>query len=87
MSATPGPWYAQVDDLIGGWMIATVDKPASQISNRREDGEMVVGEYLREEDARLIAKLRNWQAEYAWMGTDDEVERGDLQRAIRELAS
>jgi hypothetical protein len=46
-----------------------------------------VGEYLREEDARLIAKLRNWQAEYAWMGTDDEVERGDLQRAIRELAS
>ena len=48
---TPGPWYANVDDLVGGWQVASVDKPASQLS--RED--RVVGLFFSEADARMVA--------------------------------
>ncbi len=29
--------------------------------------------------------VRQWKEEYGWMGDDQDVERGDLQRAIRRL--
>lgn len=50
-------WFAQVDDLIGGWMVCNRDVPASQIG--REDGDRVIGEFMSEEDARRVARLLN----------------------------
>ena len=59
--ATPAPWFVHPDDLIGGWAVMSVDKPPSQCDPRA--GEIEVCNYLREADARLIVKLRNWFAE------------------------
>ena len=36
--ATPGPWFKCVNDLIGGWCVANVDLPASEIDTRGTDG-------------------------------------------------
>lgn len=50
-AATPGPWYAHADDLIGGWCVRTVETPPSE-------GPGEVASFIREEDARLIAHAR-----------------------------
>lgn len=56
--ATPGPWYAVENDLIGGWMVATADLPASEL---RFDG-YGIAEYASREDAEFICALRNaWE--------------------------
>lgn len=47
-AATPGPWFAQPNDLIGGWCVRTVDAPPSE-------GAGEVADFIREEDARFIA--------------------------------
>lgn len=54
--ATPGPWYAVVNDLIGGWAVATVDKPCS--AHNHEAGEGEVADFVHEADARFIAAVR-----------------------------
>lgn len=46
--ATPQPWYLQRNDLIGGWCVKTVDAPPSEVPGE-------VADFVREEDARLIA--------------------------------
>ena len=50
-AATPGPWFAHADDLIGGWCVRTVDTPPSE-------GPGEVASFIHEEDARLIAHAR-----------------------------
>ena len=51
-------WYAVPDDMVGGWAIATLDKPTSQIE--KFDGESVpVDLVLTEGIARHIAGLHN----------------------------
>lgn len=50
--APKGPWFNVVNDLIGGRMVATVDKPASEI-RLPDDG--VVGELMTNEAAAFIA--------------------------------
>lgn len=50
-------WYAVVNDLIGGWCIATADKPLSQ--HRPDDGVTFVGDFLSEEIARHVVELHN----------------------------
>ncbi|KIA63025.1 hypothetical protein [Nocardia vulneris] len=52
---TPGLWYSCLNDMIGGRCIQTADVPASQA----EPGAAVVDMVLRDEDARLIARMRN----------------------------
>jgi len=36
-AATPGPWYAVVNDLIGGKSVSTVDRPMSETNPREWD--------------------------------------------------
>ena len=50
---TPGPWYSNVNDLVGGWIVATVDLPASEV-NCEQDRE-VADLISNEANARLIA--------------------------------
>jgi len=52
------PWFAVPNDEIGGWAIATVDQPTSQI---RPDGDEVVVFALfgEEQAARHIVALHN----------------------------
>lgn len=55
-------WYAQPDDLIGGWCLMSVDKPPSRCSYR----EWQVSSFLDEVTARHVAELHNgWLAERA----------------------
>jgi hypothetical protein len=52
--STPAKWFAVENDLIGGWMIATADKPASE-----QRGEYAVADFLTREDAEFLCVLRN----------------------------
>ena len=51
-------WYAVADDLVGGWGLATVDKPTSQIDTY-VTGERIVGCFMDEDTARHLAHLHN----------------------------
>jgi hypothetical protein len=58
-------WYAQVNDLVGGWIVANKDLPLAEIDTRPEEygGTMpdayVIAECMCEPDARRIALLLN----------------------------
>jgi hypothetical protein len=52
--STPAKWFAVQNDLVGGWMIATADKPASE-----HRGEYAVADFLTREDAEFLCALRN----------------------------
>ncbi len=53
------PWYAVVNDLIGGWSVATRDVPCSELRiNQGKDFEL--GCFLDEAIARDIAELHNY---------------------------
>lgn len=50
-------WYAQPNDLIGGWAIMTGPQPPSAVT--RENNLIEVGDFLSESLARHIADLHN----------------------------
>lgn len=52
-AATPGPWHVCVNDLIGGYMVANVDKPAH--AQHPDSGDRAVAEMCTRADARLVA--------------------------------
>jgi len=52
--ATPARWFAVQNDLVGGWMIATADKPVSELRGERE-----IADFLTREDAEFLCELRN----------------------------
>lgn len=54
--ATPGPIYAVVNDLVGGWCLSTVDAPLSAIG---PDNRAIVGDFFTEAEARSYAAMRN----------------------------
>lgn len=57
-------WYAVVDDLIGGWNVATVDKTAAEIhpgTKEAPSGEYTVACFMDEDTARHVADLHNAQ--------------------------
>lgn len=54
--ATPGPWWPVMNDLIGGWQVATIDLPASEIDYRENAS---LADFANEKDAALIAEMRN----------------------------
>lgn len=51
-------WYPIVNDLVGGWSIATADVPLREIDTRNRDV-AVVGDFLTEGIARHIVALHN----------------------------
>jgi hypothetical protein len=53
------PWYAIIDDLIGGWAVATIDLPTSQIERRLSEEFVVIDLCLDEDVARHVAELHN----------------------------
>ena len=53
-AATQGPWYANLNDLIGGWVVANADKRSSALDAKR--GEHEVADFMDEVNARLVAK-------------------------------
>jgi hypothetical protein len=58
-------WYATEDDLIGGTLIATVDKPASQIDPYA--GEFEVATFVAQGLAEHLIDLHNdWLDAYVW---------------------
>ena len=54
----PGPWYPVVNDLVGGWSVATVGKPCSEHSRDPADGEVVVADMLDRATAHALARLQ-----------------------------
>lgn len=59
-AATEGPWFFNVNDTIGGWLVGNRDKPASQYDNRSESvtGDREVADFLDGNDAEFIAAAR-----------------------------
>ena len=51
-AATPGPWFAKANDLIGGWCVGTCDEPPSECA---DFGSSNVADFVGEEVARYIA--------------------------------
>lgn len=50
--ATPGPCYAQPNELVGGWCVTDVDAPPSS-------GARDLADFTTEADARLLVAMRN----------------------------
>lgn len=50
-------WYVCENDMVGGFMINTIDKPASQIDPGKN--EFMVAEFMDEEVAKHVAELHN----------------------------
>jgi hypothetical protein len=51
------PWYATINDLIGGWSVSNVDKPASLRDHR--EGDVAVADFMEKRCARHIVSLHN----------------------------
>lgn len=56
-------WYAVVNDLVGGWCVATVDMPLSEFGS--SSTATFVGDFLTEGIARHVADLHNASLEVA----------------------
>lgn len=54
-AATPGPWFANIEDTIGGFQVANRDCPASELDTRPGSPDRCVAIFLRKPDADLIA--------------------------------
>ena len=88
-----GPVYAVINDLVGGWMVATVDKPAHAIDTRKGSSEYVIADFLSEAEARFLAALRNAApdliavavAAQKYSLTFAGVVKADLDRALAPL--
>lgn len=52
-------WYAVVDDEVGGWAIATVDKPTSRIDPMTTRERVLVGFITWGEHAEWLVQLHN----------------------------
>ena len=68
-------WYAVVNDLIGGYAIATTNKPISEIDPY--SGEFELGDFLTKEMAQHIADLHNyWWDSMIWESYYDNIVAG-----------
>ena len=59
MTDTKGPFYAVVNDLIGGYDVSIFNKPVSQHDTRLSGGEWTIGSFISEGWAKRIAKALN----------------------------
>ena len=51
-AATPGPWYSQENDLIGGFCVMPTDSPPSQVRA------CTIADFTSAKDSRFIAAAR-----------------------------
>lgn len=59
-AATPLPWYANVDDLVGGWCVQNVDLPASQVNRIDTPHARYIADFvMTDDDAEFIAASRS----------------------------
>lgn len=70
-------WFAQPNDLIGGWCVMTVDKPPSQCDFRL--GEIEVGCFMTEQTAKLVASTHNTQLAVAQRTPSEEFAQAELR--------
>ncbi len=59
LTSDTGPYYAVVNDLIGGYDVSIFNKPVSQHDTRPEGGEWTIGSFLSQEWAERIAAALN----------------------------
>lgn len=52
-------WFAVLDDTVGGWAIANVNKPVS--AHDPSKGEFSIGDFLDEPLARYIVAMHNYR--------------------------
>ncbi len=57
-------WYANIENLVGGWCVTNVDKAASEIDYRI--GDVLLADCVNEDIAQHIVELHN-----ATLGDDD----------------
>lgn len=83
-AATEGPWYANVNDLIGGTMVGNRDKPSSEYDNRRESdsGDREVADFISAPDADFIAHARTDLPAALDQLEAAEAERDELRRVM-----
>ena len=77
-AATPGPWYSNINDLIGGQAVGTVNAPCSE--ERLADD--IASLTLRDEDATFIARARSLVPELAAALKAVAAERDALKGAL-----
>ncbi len=66
-------WYAVLNDLIGGYSVATVDKPDSM--HNVYEGDFEVGTFMTREAAQHIADLHNnWWDSKVWNSYSDNLD-------------
>ncbi len=66
-------WYAVENDLIGGYSVATVNKPESQLNVF--NNEFVVGTFMTQELASHIAEAHNkWWEDKVWESYEANLE-------------
>lgn len=76
-------WYAVVDDLIGGYNVSNVNKPASQ-ANVHEN-EFEIGCFMTKETAQHIVELHNaWWDAIIWESYADNI-MATYDRELREF--
>lgn len=57
------PWYVVVDDVVGGWAVATVDEPVSAFLGIRREGRAVADGFWDKDHADHVVELHNdWLA-------------------------
>jgi hypothetical protein len=54
-------WYANVNDLIGGWYISDRDQPASQVNTMEDCPPYVLADFMDEADAKALVDVLNFQ--------------------------
>jgi hypothetical protein len=65
-------WYAVSNDLIGGYSVATADKPESQLNP--QNGEFEIGSFMTLKSAQHIADLHNsWWDACVWGSYYDNI--------------
>lgn len=68
-------WYVVVNDLIGGWSVATANKPESQ--QNVYEGEYEIATFVIKEVAEHMVKLHNqWWDNSVWSTYTENVEAG-----------
>jgi hypothetical protein len=76
-------WFAVQDDLIGGFSVATVNKPESQIDVWAE--EFTVGTFMTLATAQHIADVHNfWWQQQVWQTYSDNVRAAFLRKTLDE---
>jgi hypothetical protein len=69
-------WYVVIDDLIGGHLIATVNKPASQIDPYA--GEFEVATFIAQGMAQHVVDLHNtWLDSFTWGSYEENIALSD----------